>query len=176
MFGCSIVSWFFSFQWKRSRLFQGPLLQPTSLWRPIKFFWSFFVKKFHLSHFPGFWDGCNSGSGFKLGSIAAKTNPRIISLHRCKKMVGQVRKVKKGPLSLVLLFSGPWSSALDITVDCIYEIHRLALDGFDLNTVHKLSSKKKKNLSGARIWTRSPGWEARIKALIIFNPDLASIQ
>ena len=30
--------------------------------------------------------------------------------------------------------------ALDVTANCICEIHCLALDGFDLNTYHKLSS------------------------------------
>ena len=33
--------------------------------------------------------------------------------------------------------------ALDVTPNCICEIHFLALDGFDLNTVHKLRSKGK---------------------------------
>ena len=32
--------------------------------------------------------------------------------------------------------------ALDITANCICEIHWLALDGLDLNTVHKLRSKR----------------------------------
>ena len=32
---------------------------------------------------------------------------------------------------------------LDVTANCICEIHCLALDGFDLYTVHKLSSKEK---------------------------------
>ena len=32
-----------------------------------------------------------------------------------------------------------------VTANCICEIHCLALDGLDLNTVHKLSSKEKKN-------------------------------
>ena len=31
----------------------------------------------------------------------------------------------------------------DITADCICKIYCLALDGFDLNTVHKVSSKEK---------------------------------
>ena len=35
--------------------------------------------------------------------------------------------------------------AMDITPTCICEIHCLALDGFDLNTVRKLSSKEKKS-------------------------------
>ena len=35
--------------------------------------------------------------------------------------------------------------ALDVTANYIYEIHCLALDGFKLNTVHKLSSKMKKS-------------------------------
>ena len=35
--------------------------------------------------------------------------------------------------------------ALDVTAKCICEIHCLALDGFDLNTVHQLSSKEKKS-------------------------------
>ena len=30
--------------------------------------------------------------------------------------------------------------ALDVTANCICEIHSIALDGFDLNTAHKLSS------------------------------------
>ena len=34
--------------------------------------------------------------------------------------------------------------ALDVTTNCICEIQCLALDGFVLNTVHKLSSKEKK--------------------------------
>ena len=34
--------------------------------------------------------------------------------------------------------------ALDITATSICEIHYLALDGFDVNTAHKLSSKEKK--------------------------------
>ena len=38
-----------------------------------------------------------------------------------------------------------WYLALDITANCICEIHCLALDGFDLNSVHKLSSKDKKS-------------------------------
>ena len=33
--------------------------------------------------------------------------------------------------------------ALDVSANCICEMHCLALDGFDLNNVHKLSSKEK---------------------------------
>ena len=33
--------------------------------------------------------------------------------------------------------------ALDVTANCICEIHCLALDGFNINTVHKLSSVEK---------------------------------
>ena len=33
--------------------------------------------------------------------------------------------------------------ALDATANCICENHSLALDGFDRNTVHQLSSKEK---------------------------------
>ena len=35
--------------------------------------------------------------------------------------------------------------ALNVTANCICEIQCLALDGFNLNTVHKLSSKEKKS-------------------------------
>ena len=42
--------------------------------------------------------------------------------------------------------------ALDVTANCICEIRYLALDGFDLNAVHKLSSKGK-NISA------QPGFE-----------------
>ena len=34
--------------------------------------------------------------------------------------------------------------ALDVTANCICEVHCIALDGFDFNTVHQLSSKEKK--------------------------------
>ena len=37
---------------------------------------------------------------------------------------------------------------------CIFEIHSFALDGFNLNTVHKLSSKEKKSLWS---WVSNPG-------------------
>ena len=36
---------------------------------------------------------------------------------------------------------------LDITANCLCEIRCKALDGFDLKTVHKLSSKEKKILT-----------------------------
>ena len=32
--------------------------------------------------------------------------------------------------------------ALDVTASCICEIHSLAVDGFNINGVHKLSSKE----------------------------------
>ena len=35
--------------------------------------------------------------------------------------------------------------ALDVSANSICDIHCLVLDGFDLNTVHKLSSKEKKS-------------------------------
>ena len=35
--------------------------------------------------------------------------------------------------------------AMGVTANCICEIHCIALDGFDLSTVHKLSSKEKKS-------------------------------
>ena len=44
--------------------------------------------------------------------------------------------------------------APDITAICICEIHCLALGGFDLNTVHKISSEEKKS---RRSWDLSPG-------------------
>ena len=48
--------------------------------------------------------------------------------------------------------------ALDITANCICEIHCLALDGFDHNTVHQLSSKEK-YLDGAQWAAATPGGE-----------------
>ena len=56
--------------------------------------------------------------------------------------------------------------ALDVTTNCICEIHCIAavLDGFDLNTVHKLSSKEKK--SGELAFKPgAAGWEARMLPL-----------
>ena len=44
--------------------------------------------------------------------------------------------------------------ALDITANCICEIYCKALDGLDLETVHKLCREKRKNLSkvGIQAW------------------------
>ena len=44
----------------------------------------------------------------------------------------------------------------------ICEIHCLALDGFDLKTVHKLSSKDKKLWVELGFEPGAAGWEARI--------------
>ena len=52
------------------------------------------------------------------------------------------------------LFYCLWYLALDITANCICEIHCLVLDGFDLNTVHKLSSKEEKSW---RSWDSNTG-------------------
>ena len=50
--------------------------------------------------------------------------------------------------------------ALGVTANCICEIHCLAVDGFNLHNVHKLSSKEKIfGQSGAA------GWEARMVPL-----------
>ena len=49
--------------------------------------------------------------------------------------------------------------ALDVTANCICEILCLALDGFDLCNVHKLSSKEKKSLG---FEPRAAGWEERM--------------
>ena len=55
--------------------------------------------------------------------------------------------------------------ALDVTTNnCKCEIRCLALDGFHINTVHKLSSKVKKSLGGAGI-RLAAGWEARMLPL-----------
>ena len=71
-----------------------------------------------------------------------------------------------------------WCLALDITANCICEIHCLALDGFDLHTVHKLSSKEKKilpvpGLLGGKQETflfarQSPGQPIRMSFLQIY--------
>ena len=52
-----------------------------------------------------------------------------------------------------------WYLALDVTVNCICEIHCLALEGFDLNTVHKLCSKEKNSRREKSRWSRdlNPG-------------------
>ena len=44
--------------------------------------------------------------------------------------------------------------ALDVTENCICEIQCLALDGFDLNTVHKLSRRERKSWQS---WDSKPG-------------------
>ena len=59
-----------------------------------------------------------------------------------------------------------WYLALDFTAYCICEILCLALDGFGLNTVHKLAAKIK-ILSGARTQTRGIWVEVEVVALSI---------
>ena len=58
-------------------------------------------------------------------------------------------------------------SALDITANCIYKIHYLALDGFYFNTAHKLNSKEKAGIRTRGCWVgsknassvlRGPSW------------------
>ena len=44
--------------------------------------------------------------------------------------------------------------ALAVTANCNCEIHCIALDGYNLNTVHKLSSKEKKSQPS---WDLNPG-------------------
>ena len=49
------------------------------------------------------------------------------------------------------------------TANCICEIHCLAQDGFDLNTVHKLSSQEWKISAELGLEPRAAGWEAILK-------------
>ena len=52
--------------------------------------------------------------------------------------------------------------ALDVTTNCIFEIHCIALDRFDLNTVHTLSNSEKRKISAKQGFKpRAAGWEAR---------------
>lgn len=65
-------------------------------------------------------------------------------------------------------------SVLDLTANWICEILALpvALDGFDLRTVHKLSSnEREKNLGRARIWTRAAKWEAQMLPTCFAAPN-----
>ena len=55
--------------------------------------------------------------------------------------------------------------ALDFTANCICEIHCIALDGFDLSTAHKLSSKEKKILTELGFESGAAGWDARMQPL-----------
>ena len=52
----------------------------------------------------------------------------------------QVTSINHGNMKIFLYYL-----ALAITANCISENNCLALDGFDLKTVHKLSSKEKKS-------------------------------
>ena len=61
--------------------------------------------------------------------------------------------------------------ALDVTANCNSEIHFIALDGFDLNTVHKLSSTEKNIcLGGARIRTRGCWVECKKASTVLYSP------
>ena len=61
--------------------------------------------------------------------------------------------------------------ALDVTVNCICEIRYLALDVFDLNNVHKLTSKEKKyRRAEPGFDPRAAGWEARLLPLCYAAP------
>ena len=54
-------------------------------------------------------------------------------------------QLRKTTLTLFQFHVFLWCLALDVTADCICEIHCLALDGLYLNTVCNLSSKEKKS-------------------------------
>ena len=60
----------------------------------------------------------------------------------CRLWVKKLRGTFASP-SFLLAFL--YNLSLDITANSICEIHYLALDGFNLNTIHKLSSKEKKS-------------------------------
>ena len=59
---------------------------------------------------------------------------------------------------------------LDVTAYCICEIHWLALNGFNLNAVHKLRSKEKKLLAELGFEPGAGGWEARMLPLCYAAP------
>ena len=61
--------------------------------------------------------------------------------------------------------------ALDVTASFICEIHCLALDGFNLNTVHKLSNKEKKISAELGFDPRGAGWEAKVLPLCYAVPQ-----
>ena len=54
-------------------------------------------------------------------------------------------QLRKTTLTLFQFHVFLWFLALDVTAYCICEIHCLAIYGFNLNTVHNLSSKEKKS-------------------------------
>ena len=58
-----------------------------------------------------------------------------------------------------------WYLTLDVTTNCIREIHCFALDGFNLNTVYKLSSKEKKISAEPGFEPEAAGWEERMLPL-----------
>ena len=60
--------------------------------------------------------------------------------------------------------------SLDVTANWIREIHCLALDGFDLNTVHKLSSKEKKNIGVVRVRGRGCGEGINHASSVLHSP------
>ena len=80
-----------------------------------------------------------------------------------------------------------WYLVLDVTANCICEMHCLALDGFDLNAVHKLSSKEKKILAepgfkpgaaGCFLWATQPTRPTRFQwpTLTISKFELSSLE
>ena len=62
-----------------------------------------------------------------------------------------------------------WYLALDVTANWICETHCLALDGFNLNTVHKLSNKEK-YIGSARIQTRGYWMGSKNAATVLYSP------
>ena len=56
--------------------------------------------------------------------------------------------------------------ALDVTSNCVCELNCLARDGFDLNTVHKLSSKE------PGFETGDAGWEEKMLPLCYIAPTV----
>ena len=80
-------------------------------------------------------------------------------------------------MALEVTFFG--SLALDVNAYCICEIHYLALDGVDLNTIHKLSSKeinspREKISAELGFQPGAAGWEASELPLCYAAPDTLS--
>ena len=59
---------------------------------------------------------------------------------------------------------------MNVTASCIYEIHCLAIDGFDLSTVHKLSRKEKVQSCGVGIRTQGCWLGSRNASCVLCRP------
>ena len=78
-----------------------------------------------------------------LNDLETSQQRAAIAEKEAQELKEQLRVLQDATTGFVKFFL--YYLALNATANCICELHCIALDGFDLNSVHKFSSKEKKS-------------------------------